>query len=410
MNILLINHYAGSLRHGMEYRPFYMAREWVRMGHQVTIVAASVSHVRMTPPVLNGALTREDVDGVTYHWLRTPAYSQNGIRRAVNILTFTAQLYRFVGVWVKETKPDLVITSSTHPLDNLPGKHIARRTGARLIYEVHDLWPLSLIELGGMSPHHPFVSLIQWAENYAYRHADYVVSLLPKALPHMQEHGLVPEKFVHVPNGIDTAEWQVETGDLPDEHRQVLAEARHNGRLLVSYLGAHGLANSLDTILDAARLLTDAPVTFVLVGHGPEKASLEQRRAQEQLANVVFLPPVPKVQVPLLLEKMDVLYIGLKREPLFRFGISPNKLIDYMMAGKPIINAIGAGNDPVADAECGISIPPEDPAALAEAVHQLLLMPESRLEAMGTRARAYCLEEHDYRKLAQKFLVAVTAG
>jgi glycosyltransferase involved in cell wall biosynthesis len=203
MNILLINHYAGSLQHGMEYRPFYLAREWNRLGHQVTIVSASFSHVRIVSPKISAALTREIVDGVTYYWVKTPSYNQNGFRRGLNILTFVAQLFRFVDFWVNEIKPELVITSSTHPLDNLPGKWIAQRAGAKLIYEVHDLWPLSLIELGRMSSYHPFIKLLQWSEDYAYRNADRVVSLLPKALPHMQAHGLSPKKFVHIPNGID---------------------------------------------------------------------------------------------------------------------------------------------------------------------------------------------------------------
>ncbi|MBN1453174.1 MAG: glycosyltransferase family 4 protein [Anaerolineales bacterium] len=392
----------------MEYRAFYLAREWIRMGHQVTIVASSASHVRVVSPTVSVALTREIVDGVTYHWLKTPAYTENGFKRGLNILAFVAQLYRFAGLWINEVKPDLVITSSTHPLDNLPGKWIARRAKAKLIYEVHDLWPLSLIELGGMSTCHPFIKLVQWAENYAYCHVDYVVSLLPEALPHMQAHGLPPHKFVYVPNGIDTAEWEEQNAPLPAEHQQVITSARANAKLLIGYVGAHGLANALDTILDAARLLRNEPVAFFLVGHGPEKARLENRRTQDELKNVWFLPPVLKATVPSLLAEMDALYIGLQRQPLFRFGVSPNKLIDYMMAGKPIVYAIAAGNDPVSDTRCGLSIPPEDPTSLAQAVRQLLITPSSELLAMGTRAREYCLQEHDYRSLALRFLCSVS--
>lgn len=391
----------------MEYRPYYLAREWTRMGHQVTIVAASFSHVRTVNPRFHGRMFQDTVDGISYHWLKTPSYDGNGVRRAMNILSFTLQLFFCMGVLVKKIQPDLVITSSTHPLDNFPGKWIARRAGGKMVYEVHDLWPLSLIELGGMPARHPFVQLIQWAENFAYCQADHVVSLLPNALPHMQAHGLIPEKFIYIPNGIAVEEWKKTNKPLPAEHQMRIDEARRNSRLLVCYAGAHGLANALDTMLDAAARLRDRPVSFLLVGQGPEKKRLERRCVMEKLVNVVFLDPVEKDAIPSLLATMDVLYIGLKSEPLFHFGVSPNKMLDYMMAGKPIINAIAAGNDPVAEAGCGITIPPEDPDAFAKAVQQLLDTSESELKAMGKRGQDYCLEHHDYHLLAADFLRSV---
>jgi len=407
MNILLINHYAGSIYHGMEYRPYYLAREWVRMGHHVTVVASSKSHVRTVAPQMRGAFTQETIDGIEFHWLKTPGYDGNGIKRGLNILAFVAQLYRYAGYWVKKNKTDLVITSSTHPLDNLPGKWIARKANAKLVYEVHDLWPLSLIELGDMSAYHPFIRLLQWAENYAYRNADHVVSLLPKALPHMITHGLSQDKFFYIPNGIDITEWGEQNTALPLEHDQAIKVFRQDVKLLIGYAGAHGLANALDTLLDAADLLQDERVGFILTGQGPEKTRLQDRCIQERLKNVLFLPPLPKSTIPSLLAAMDVLYIGLKSESLFRFGVSPNKLIDYMMAGKPILYAIAAGNDPVSDSNCGFSIPPENPSALVQAVRQMLTISKTELDAMGMRGHNYCTQHHDYHNLARRFLSSI---
>jgi glycosyltransferase involved in cell wall biosynthesis len=407
MNILLINHYAGSLQHGMEYRPYYFAREWVRMGHQVTIVAASESHVRSVSPEIKGAITKEVIDGIDYFWLKTPKYHGNGIWRVVNIFAFVTQLYRFANAFL-EKKPDVVITSSTHPLDNFPGKWIAQQAGANLVYEVHDLWPLSLIELGGMSKYHPFVQLIRVGENFAYRNANYVVSLLPMALPHMRSHGLASEKFIYVPNGIDVEEWEGQSGQLPQEHVEILANIKQQFKFLVGYAGAHGLANGLDSVLDAAKQLENASAAFILVGQGPEKQRLQFRCTQEGIENVFFLTTISKSAIPSFLSEMDALYIGLKSEPLFRFGVSPNKLMDYMMAGKPIVYAITSGNTPVADANCGIMIPPENPEMLAKSVRQLLDASQADLMAMGLRGREYCLQNHDYHQLAKNFLNVVT--
>jgi glycosyltransferase involved in cell wall biosynthesis len=142
----------------------------------------------------------------------------------------------------------------------------------------------------------------------------------------------------------------------------------------------------------------------VLVGQGPEKEKLREIVQQKGLQNVSFLPSVPKSEIPNILNLMDVLYIGLKKESLFRFGVSPNKLMDYMMAGKPIIHAIDAGNDMVSDCNCGISVPPEDPLAIKNAIIKLFDMTTEEKTAMGARGKEYVMSQHDYKVLAKRSL------
>ena len=407
MNILLINHYAGSLHHGMEYRPYYLGREWVNHGHSVTIAAASVSHVRNISPTFHGVMTEEVIKGIRYVWFKTPAYNGNGVSRAINIFTFVIQLLLHRN-WISKTvMPDVVIASSTHPLDIIAARVIARMNGAKLVFEVHDLWPLSPIELGGMSRYHPFIILMQWAENLAYRAADVVISMLPKTLEHMVEHGMRPEKFVHIPNGVDIAEWLAEPGVIPDEHQYVLSLLKSKGHFLVGYAGAHGLANVLDHFIDAACQLHEHPVTFVLIGQGPEKDKLMQKVQLRKQTNVVFLPSVEKKSIPNILQEMDALYIGLKGDPLFRFGVSPNKLMDYLMSAKPVIYAVQSGNDMVADSGCGISIPPEKPEEIVQAVLKLMSLSKEDRIKMGQKGKVYILANHDYRVLAKQFITSL---
>jgi glycosyltransferase involved in cell wall biosynthesis len=408
LNILYINHYAGGPAYGMEYRPYYLAREWVRAGHRVTIVAASQSHVRSVQPALRGRFTHEAVDGIHFVWCETPSYQGNGIGRVRNIVAFLRRLGQWKH-WLQD-RPDVVIASSTYPADIGAARRLARRHGATLVWEVHDLWPLSPIELGGMPRWHPFIVWMQHAENAACRDADLVVSMLPGADVHLREHGMAQDKFVHVPNGIDPDEWSGRADvPLPQAHAEAIGAARSRGDLLVAYAGSHGIANALDAMLDAAALGRDQPVTWLLVGGGPQKAALQQRVVREGLANVVMLDPVPKAAIPTLLRAMDVLYLGLQSEPLFRFGISPNKLMDYMMAARPVVCAIAAGNDPVRDAGCGFTIAPEDPAALAAAVRALRGMSPDERERMGRAGRAFAERHHVYGVLAQGFLEAVDA-
>ncbi len=407
MNILLINHYAGSLRHGMEYRPFYLAREWVRLGHRVCIVASSQSHIRAQAPQLDGH-TRldETIDGVQYRWIATPAYRGNGAARVLNMLAFVAQLYRQGAQLAREFEADVVIASSTYPLDIWPAHRIARLSGARLLFELHDLWPLSPMELGGYPAWHPFIMLLQAAENYACRHADAIVSILPKVRDHLEAHGMAPHKLHIVPNGADPEEWLGVTAALPGLAGARLAALRRQGKFIVGYAGTHGLANALDTLIQAASLVNDPRIAFVLVGGGPEKAALHAMAEERKLTNVHFFDPVPKLQVPALLECFDVAYIGWQRQSLYRFGIAPNKLIDYMMAGCAILHSVEAGNDPVADARCGLTVAPQDPTAVARALLALFMLGPDERAALGERGRAYAMANLSYPVLGRRFLQA----
>ncbi len=407
MNILYINHYAGGPAYGMEYRCHYLAREWVRAGHRVSIVGASQSHLRSRQPAVPGRFARETVDGVDFVWCATPTYQGNGVGRVINIGVFLRRLSQW-RQWL-DFEPDVVIASSTYPADIGPARRIARQHGATLVWEVHDLWPLSPMELGGMSRWHPFILWMQHAEDAACRDADLVVSMLPRADDHLRAHGMAADKFVYVPNGIDPAEWVGGPTALPAPHAQALRAAREQGHLVVAYAGAHGLANALDSLLDAAALARDDAVSWLLVGTGPAKPALQQRVAAEGLAKVKLLDPVPKSAIPALLAAADVLYIGLQREPLFRFGISPNKLMDYMMAARPVVCAIEAGNDLVGDAGCGLTVTPEDPAALVDAVRQLGRMPAMQRSLLGQAGRRYVEQRHLYPVLAERFLRALPA-
>jgi glycosyltransferase involved in cell wall biosynthesis len=403
MNILLINHYAGTPALGMEYRPYYLAREWVRQGHRVQVLAATFSHVRTVQP----KASEQVLDGIVYRWLPTPAYEGNGVGRLRNISSFLRQVWAMTDALVADFKPHAVIASSTYPLDVRVARRIARRAHAKLVYEVHDLWPLSMIELSGISKWHPFAMLCQWAEDAAYRDADVVVSMLPKVHAHMAAHGLDLEKLHIVPNGISPEDWAGAPPPVRDDVRRALAQARAAGDTVVGYAGSMGLPNALDTLLDAAKLLHDTPLRFVLVGDGHERARLQQRIVQEGLERVQWFPAIAKAQVPAFLAGVDIATLGWQRVPIYRFGIAPNKLMDYMMAARPVLHAVQAGNDPVAEAGCGITVAPESATAMADGLRQLMALSPAQRAQMGQRGRAFVLAHHTYPVLAQRFIAAL---
>lgn len=410
MNILLINQYAGSPRHGMAFRPYYMAREWTRRGHRVTVLAGSYSHLRYENPAPGAPFVAEEIDGIEYVWLRTPAYSGNGYRRGLNILSFVGRLLQAAVSSRLPGRCDVVIASSTHTLDIFPAWLIAKRARARLVFEVHDLWPLSPIALSGMSPRHPFMLALQLGEDFACRRASRIVSILPKTKEYLESRGMRADKWSHVPNGVCAEEWERDRlhVSLPRAHAEALAEMRRERRFIVGYAGSHGVANDLGNLVRAAKLLQGARIACAAVGGGPEKAGLEKLVRDQGILNFRFLPPVPKRAIPALLERCDALYVGFAPCGLYRYGISPNKLIDYLMAGRPIVMAAQAGNDPVAASGAGLTVPPDEPHSLAAAIRGLSSLSAEEREEMGRKGRAYAVANHEYGKLASDFLAAVS--
>jgi len=389
----------------MEFRPYYLAAKWKAMGHNVTIVAADQSHLRQASiEICDNFFACENVAGIDYIWLKTTRYSGNGVNRALNMFSFVRRLFQW-RKWLKFS-PDVVIASSTYPLDIFPAKRIAKKFSSRLVFELHDLWPLSPIELGGMSPGNPFIKLLQYAENYVCKNVDAVVSMLPCVIDHLVEHGLERDKFFYIPNGVVVDDWLNCEEKVPEEIRHRLLEIRKSGKRVIAYAGAHGVANALKSFAEASVLLRDSSIHFVTFGGGPELESLI--RMSKGFPNFSTFGPISKKCIPDALSLSDFLFIGLQRQPLFRFGVSPNKLMDYMMAAKPIVCAISSGNDIVSDAKCGITCEPESPAAIASAIRVLLNCSESELVEMGRSGKQYVCSHHDYNHLAVEFLKVIS--
>ena len=402
MNIFLINHYAGSSEMGMEYRPYYLAQEWIKLGHNVTILVANYSHLRKHNPEFQSDIKGENIDGITYIWVNTPKYEGNGVGRIKNMFAFIKKTLFKASYFVKEYKPDVVIASSTYPSDNYVAKKISKLSGAKYIYEVHDLWPLSPMELSDMKKYHPFIVAMQHAENFAYRKASAVVSMLPKTQEHMQSHGLDLKKWHYIPNGVVIDAWDNVT-EISGKLKEKINELKNNNYTIIGYTGGHAPSNSLSTLVDSAKLLKDnKKIHFLFVGDGIDKKNLITQ--SKGFENISFFNSIPKSEIPDLLNKIDIAVIGAVKSSLYRFGVSPNKLIDYMMAKKPIIQYIEAGNDILQEAKAGISVEPENPQAIVDAIKELLNKPKEELNKMGQNGQDFVIKNHDYKILAQKFI------
>lgn len=389
-NIWIINEYAGSPYHGMEFRHYYIGKELVKLGHKVTIVSSSYSHLFKQLP----KQSRENIDGVDYLWLRTFDYGKShDKRRVLKWFLFTFKCF-FLPFMLK--KPDVIVVSPMAPFPIFPAWILSKIYRAKLIYEVKDIWPLTLIELGGHSPSHPLIRLMSRCERFALTKSDVIVSNLQNYGEHIKDLGLKRD-FEWISNGVDIDELSQIEPLSNDIQMQVPKD-----KFIVGYTGTIGVANALDSFLEAGKYIDSDEIVFVVVGSGQEKERL--MKLYENSKNIIFIDSIAKKQVQSMLGLFDVCYIGLQKEKLFRYGVSPNKLFDYMFAGKPIVYAIDSGKSNIVQiANCGISVEAENPQAIADGIMRLYKMSKQERAKMGQNGREYVLEHFTYEKLADKF-------
>lgn len=396
--IWIINQYASTPETGAGGRPYYFAKSLAKLGYNVYLVGAAFTHLLREPPVFEQNFKVEEVgENFNFVWVKMPTYTEaHSKKRIANWFSFAWEITKLKDLL---PKPNVILYSSPSLVGYLGAEKLAKDLSVPLAFEVRDIWPLTLCEIGGYSKNHPFIRLLQWIEDRAYKNADYVLSNLKNSYEHMQARGMKPEKFAWVPNGFLKEEVegatplaQVTLGQLPKD------------KFIVGYAGTLGIANALDSFVKAADQLKDySEIAFVLVGQGKLKADLQRQVADLNLNNVYFVDAIPKKQVQTLLQLFDVCYIGLTKDPLFRFGVSPNKLFDYLYASKPILYAIDSGEyTPVADANAGVQIEPENVQQIVHAVLKLYNMSSDERIAMGRNGHKEAIQSYEYGSLTQK--------
>ncbi len=398
MNIWIINEYAGTPYHGMTFRHYYLAKELIKLGYKVTIFTSSFSHYRLKQHLkVKKTFTKENIDGINFIWVKMPNYkAPKSLGRVRNWLLFALKLF-FIP-FLKLDKPSSILVSSLPLHSIIPGKYLANKYRAKLVFEVRDIWPLSAIELGGYSPKNPFIKHLQWLEDFAYKKADIVTTVLTNAYEHMKTRGLAENKFNYIPNGISIDDIN-KTEDLEEN---IINQLPKN-KFIIGYAGTFGIANALDSFIKAAKILKDNnAIAFVLVGTGKEKEKL--LKLSKDCTNVFFVDAVKKNQVQSLLKYFDVCYIGWKNENIYNYGIAANKLFDYMYSEKPILHSFSAKNDIVMVSNAGINVEAENPQAISDGVLKLYNMLEQERKQMGFNAKKYVLENHDYKCLANKLI------
>jgi glycosyltransferase involved in cell wall biosynthesis len=393
-NITIINQYIGSPYHGMEYRHYYLAKNLIEQGYRVTLVSGSYSHLFSSPPQVDQSFTKEIIDGIEYIWVKVPKYkSSKSIGRIWNMLYFTCKLY-----FLKDVIPSHIVVSSPSLFPVKVGRKLAKKFHTKFLFEVRDLWPQTLVELSSLSSAHPLIKFMEFYEKFAYTKADKVISLLPNAKEHFLKHGMKENKFVYLPNGIEDTQTSVPLS-------LGIQEKIPMDKFIIGYSGTIGIANNLNYLLDAAAILKENDeIHFIILGNGGEKKGLQKRVKALSLTNVTFLRAIPKEEITSFLRYIDVAFISLLPENLFKFGVSPNKVFDYMYAKKPIIWAIEAGNNLVEEAKCGLTVPLNNATSLKNSILKLKGLKNEALKELGQNGYNFVRTHHSYKMLAAKLI------
>jgi len=397
MHVAYIHQHFTTPRGSSGTRSYEMSRRLLAAGHRVTMVCGAYEH-RDTDVDLTRRVTEYHVDGIDVKCIAESYANWMGFgRRVLAFGRFAAAAARVVS----RLDADLVVATSTPLTVGLPGMKAARRLGVPFVFEVRDLWPEIPIAMG-IIRNPVLIWYLRRLERRIYRAADWVIALAPGIREGVCRTGFPPERVALIPNCCDVDLFQPGDERLEDERFGRPDEFR------LVFTGAHGRANGLDAVLDAAAELRrrgQTGVRFVFIGQGAEKQRLMDRSRRERLDELVsWVPPMSKRSLARILPGMDAGMQILKNVPAFYYGTSPNKFFDYLACGLPVLNNYpGWLADLIRQHECGLAVPPDDPGAFADAVLWLRGHPDQR-RRMGQRARELAETQFARDRLADTFV------
>ncbi len=405
--IWILNHYAEVPAGRIGFRHDSFARELVKRGYDVFIFLSSYSHPTRTSRLDKAELFRHEVyDKVNYVSIRTPPYKTNGLRRVMNMASYVMNLMR---IYKKFSRPHTVIASSVHPLTWIAGYLISKKLKCKFVAEVRDLWPQTLIDLGVISKNGIVSRFLGFIEGFAYKKADEIISVLPNAGMYIDERYAVGlGKITYIPNGVNLEAFELLKNKPTTESQRILEQHKNHFKLV--YAGSHDNTDALEIILFAARIIQNRGldnIRFIMVGGGIKKQELICLSEEIELRNLFFYERIDKGSIPYLMTRTDCNMASLYDLPIYRYGISLNKMFDYLASAKPIIIATNAANSFVEEAGCGIRVPSGSPKLFAEAVECIYnLAPEERNQ-MGQRGRAYVEQNHSIPVLVNRLEVLI---
>lgn len=371
-------------------------REVAAAGHDVTLFCATPNHLADTP-TFSGRYFVETIDGVRVCWIRTIHFDRaKSLRRILSWIHF--ELLLLLAPKRRFGRPEAIVASSLSLLSVLTGLAFRRVYRSRLVFEVRDIWPLTIVEEGGFAPESPLVKALAYVERIGYKHADAIVGTMPNLSAHVAQVLGRPRAVECIPMGI-ASRTLATSAALPSGYAE--SHLIHDA-FTIGYAGTVGITNALETFFRAAEALeTDPRFHFVLVGGGD---LLPDYKAEfSHLRNLTFAPRVPRQEILGVLKEFDLLYLSVHKSRVWDYGMSLNKLMDYMLAAKPVLASYDGFPSMINEANCGTFVPAADVPAVVDAIRVFASLPEAERVEVGRRGRRWLLENRSYDVLATRY-------
>lgn len=398
MHILFLTHYFPPEVNAPASRTYENAKRWIKGGHRVTVITCAPNHPRgiVYPGYRNRLRQWDEKDGIRI--LRVLTYlspNEGFLKRTCNYLSYMLSATALSPL-VRDV--DVVISTSPQFFCGMAGLWVSLLKRRPWVLEIRDLWPESIIAVGAIK-HRSIIRLLEGLENLLYFRADHIVSVTRSFKQHIISRGVEPECISVLTNGADFEQFR------PMAKRNGVREALGlKDKFVASYIGTHGMAHGLDTVLKAAEILRGKDqIVFLLIGDGAERERLLRQKESLHLQNVLMLPQQPKEKIPEFLAASDASMVLLKRNDLFKTVI-PSKIFEAMAMERPIILGVeGESRAIVEQGGCGVWIEPENYNELAQTVLALSEEPD-RVEKLGLNGRRFVEAHYSRDVLAERYL------
>lgn len=402
MNIWCISKYAAPPKYSkMPARLFELVSEFNNLGHNARLITSDSNHLANFP-IAKNKYNDELIENVQVRWLKTIKYKKtSSIKRVLSWLDFERRLF-FMPTNSFE-RPDVVLISSLSIFSIIYGYYLKKKFKAFLIFEIRDIWPLTMTEEGGFSKWHPLVLLISLIEKFGYKKSDLIVGTMPKLNLHVEGVLGYTKPFHCSPIGFNPKYYNIDSKVSKLEEK--LKHSIPGNRVVVGYAGSMGITNSLELFIDTIESLKDNKnIYFVLVGSGDLKERFESQLSK--CKNVLFWPRIDQNEVNSFLNLCDVLYLSTQYSKVWDYGQSMNKVVEYMLASKPIIATYAGYPSMINEANCGSFVDTLD-VSLKNEVLNIVDMSSKERKTIGENGKKWIYSNRKYSTLARKYIEAI---
>lgn len=406
MRILFVSKYAATASSGKPTRQYFFAKQLASMGHEVNLIYSRSNMVKQNRKI-NGLFNLEKEDGLKSYMLNGPRINLGfNLKRVWSWILFEINLF-LIFPRIKKDKPDLIIVSSLSILTFVFGVFVKRYQKIPLVIEVRDLYPLGLIEIGGMSERNIFVVLLKKIERFGYQNADLLISSLENTKSYFTSIKKEPVNFLWLPMGYHEGMYSFEFDEFSNQIINQIKTIKERGYFIVGYAGTLGLANALDDLMELTndKQIQEANIYFVFIGSGPLKDTYLKKYKNTTYTS--FFPSVKKKFLPSILANCDILINTWQNKPIYNYGVSPNKWIDYMFSARPVLLSLSAESKIFNEANFGWQIPGQNINQLRNSLIESSKLPKPELDKLGKNGKKYLIENLNYTKLSAELILAL---